>query len=75
MGPARRPKWSLLKPPPTKCVQNEPKLYQEAARIFNLGGDVGKKCWENLSRDDVRTYFNDIGFQIKSLLGAAGLSK
>jgi len=58
-----------------KCVQNEPKLYQEAARIFNLGGDVGKKCWENLSRDDVRTYFNDIGFQIKNLLGAAGLSK
>jgi len=58
-----------------KCVQNEPKLYQEAARIFNLGSDVGRKCWENMSRDDVRNYFNDVGFQIKSLLGAAGLSK
>jgi hypothetical protein len=56
-----------------KCVQNEPKLYQEAARIFNLGSDVGGKCWKNMSRDEVRIYFNDISSQIRNLLGAAGL--
>jgi hypothetical protein len=56
-----------------KCVQNEPKLYQEAARIFNLGSDVGGKCWDKLSRDEVENYFNKIAFQIKDILTAAGL--
>lgn len=58
-----------------KCVQNEPKLYQEAARLFNLGSDVGSKCWRNMSRDEVRNYFGNIATEIRNLLGAAGLSR
>lgn len=57
----------------SKCVRNEPELYREAARIFNLGSEVGSKCWKTMSREEVKTYFNGIASQIKLLAQAAGL--
>lgn len=58
-----------------KCVQNEPKLHFEATRIFNLGGDIGSKCWDDMNRNEVKSYFNGVANDILSLLAAAGLSK
>ncbi len=56
-----------------KCVQNEPTLYREAVRLSNVGSDIGKKCWDSMSRDEVRSYFGGIAGDTRSLLTAAGL--
>lgn len=55
------------------CYQNDKDLLLQATEIYESGGEVGKKCWDNMSRNEVRNYYNQLSFKIKFFLQSAHL--